>query len=161
MSNIMIFYHFKHFTITDYEIEKSFFLRLKCVLAKRNAGLTSGGYKVSRWHLSCLHLGYPIVKWFNPTLKYFYIDHGDQDFFQFDSIINVLNTYVMGVGLEPLQKFYSFCAGIDFRRQNLSSVYYPNQVTVIVNVRRQIWVIFTHLKLWIAVARHNFKWRKI
>ena len=22
----------------------------------------------------------------------------------------------------------------------------------------QIWVIFTHLKLWIASARHNFKW---
>ena len=29
-----------------YEVEKSFFLRMKCVLAKRNAGLTSGGYKV-------------------------------------------------------------------------------------------------------------------
>ena len=22
----------------------------------------------------------------------------------------------------------------------------------------QIWIIFTHLKLWIASARHNFKW---
>ncbi|XP_070568109.1 single-minded homolog 2-like isoform X2 [Ptychodera flava] len=32
--------------ITDFEIERSFFLRMKCVLAKRNAGLTSGGYKV-------------------------------------------------------------------------------------------------------------------
>lgn len=28
------------------ELEKSFFLRMKCVLAKRNAGLTAGGYKV-------------------------------------------------------------------------------------------------------------------
>ncbi|XP_075148373.1 bHLH transcription factor single-minded isoform X2 [Haematobia irritans] len=28
------------------EIEKQFFLRMKCVLAKRNAGLTSSGYKV-------------------------------------------------------------------------------------------------------------------
>lgn len=28
------------------EIERSFFLRMKCVLAKRNAGLTSSGYKV-------------------------------------------------------------------------------------------------------------------
>uniref|UniRef100_A0A1A9W571 Single-minded n=1 Tax=Glossina brevipalpis TaxID=37001 RepID=A0A1A9W571_9MUSC len=28
------------------EIEKTFFLRMKCVLAKRNAGLTSSGYKV-------------------------------------------------------------------------------------------------------------------
>ena len=24
----------------------------------------------------------------------------------------------------------------------------------------QIWIIFTHLKLWIASARHNFKWVK-
>ncbi|KAL1506180.1 hypothetical protein ABEB36_005588 [Hypothenemus hampei] len=30
----------------DYEIERVFFLRMKCVLAKRNAGLTTGGYKV-------------------------------------------------------------------------------------------------------------------
>uniref|UniRef100_A0A3B3UZH0 SIM bHLH transcription factor 1 n=1 Tax=Poecilia latipinna TaxID=48699 RepID=A0A3B3UZH0_9TELE len=29
-----------------YEMEHSFFLRMKCVLAKRNAGLTCGGYKV-------------------------------------------------------------------------------------------------------------------
>ena len=25
----------------------------------------------------------------------------------------------------------------------------------------KIWVIFGHLKLWIAVARRNFKWMKI
>ena len=25
----------------------------------------------------------------------------------------------------------------------------------------QIWVIFTHLKMWVAVANHNFKWVKI
>ncbi|XP_065446577.1 single-minded homolog 2-like isoform X2 [Chrysemys picta bellii] len=31
---------------TEYEIERSFFLRMKCVLAKRNAGLTCSGYKV-------------------------------------------------------------------------------------------------------------------
>ncbi|XP_055046657.2 SIM bHLH transcription factor 1b isoform X2 [Misgurnus anguillicaudatus] len=37
-------YH-SHF-IQEYEVERSFFLRMKCVLAKRNAGLTSGGYKV-------------------------------------------------------------------------------------------------------------------
>ncbi|XP_056450722.1 single-minded homolog 2 [Gadus chalcogrammus] len=30
----------------EYEIERSFFLRMKCVLAKRNAGLTCGGFKV-------------------------------------------------------------------------------------------------------------------
>ncbi|KAG7461025.1 hypothetical protein MATL_G00205180 [Megalops atlanticus] len=37
-------YH-SHF-LQEYEVERSFFLRMKCVLAKRNAGLTSGGYKV-------------------------------------------------------------------------------------------------------------------
>ncbi|XP_028653474.1 single-minded homolog 1-A isoform X1 [Erpetoichthys calabaricus] len=37
-------YH-SHF-LQEYEIERSFFLRMKCVLAKRNAGLTCGGYKV-------------------------------------------------------------------------------------------------------------------
>uniref|UniRef100_A0A2R5LH16 Putative hypoxia-inducible factor 1/neuronal pas domain protein npas1 n=1 Tax=Ornithodoros turicata TaxID=34597 RepID=A0A2R5LH16_9ACAR len=30
----------------DFEVDRSFFLRMKCVLAKRNAGLTTGGYKV-------------------------------------------------------------------------------------------------------------------
>uniref|UniRef100_A0A673LLD3 Single-minded homolog 1-A n=1 Tax=Sinocyclocheilus rhinocerous TaxID=307959 RepID=A0A673LLD3_9TELE len=30
----------------EYEMERSFFLRMKCVLAKRNAGLTCAGYKV-------------------------------------------------------------------------------------------------------------------
>ena len=33
--------------LPEFELERSFFLRMKCVLAKRNAGLTSGGYKVS------------------------------------------------------------------------------------------------------------------
>lgn len=32
----------------EYEMARSFFLRMKCVLAKRNAGLTCGGYKVRR-----------------------------------------------------------------------------------------------------------------
>ena len=32
---------------------------------------------------------------------------------------------------------------------------------IIVNLDFQIWRIFTHLKLWIASARHNFKWVKI
>ncbi|XP_030601447.1 single-minded homolog 2-like [Archocentrus centrarchus] len=35
-----------HHFLPEYEIERSFFLRMKCVLAKRNAGLTCGGYKV-------------------------------------------------------------------------------------------------------------------
>lgn len=30
----------------EIEIERSFFIRMKCVLAKRNAGLTNSGYKV-------------------------------------------------------------------------------------------------------------------
>lgn len=34
------------YTKNDIEIEKSFFIRMKCVLAKRNAGLTNAGYKV-------------------------------------------------------------------------------------------------------------------
>lgn len=34
--------------IVDFEVERSFFIRMKCVLAKRNAGLTCGGYKVSK-----------------------------------------------------------------------------------------------------------------
>ncbi|CDQ87414.1 unnamed protein product [Oncorhynchus mykiss] len=38
-------YH-SHF-VQEYEMERSFFLRMKCVLAKRNAGLTSGGYKTA------------------------------------------------------------------------------------------------------------------
>ncbi|GAB6022469.1 putative secreted beta-glucosidase sim1 [Chamberlinius hualienensis] len=37
--------HHSH-DLQDFEVERSFFLRMKCVLAKRNAGLTSGGYKV-------------------------------------------------------------------------------------------------------------------
>ncbi|CAF0754345.1 unnamed protein product [Didymodactylos carnosus] len=46
----------------EYEMERSFFLRMKCVLAKRNAGLTSSGYKVI--HCS----GYLKVKQFSLDL---------------------------------------------------------------------------------------------
>ncbi|KAK9687434.1 PAS fold [Popillia japonica] len=45
----------------DYESERAFFLRMKCVLAKRNAGLTNGGYKVI--HCS----GYLKVKQFSAS----------------------------------------------------------------------------------------------
>lgn len=44
-----MFAHFSFFILyscAEYEMERSFFLRMKCVLAKRNAGLTCGGYKV-------------------------------------------------------------------------------------------------------------------
>lgn len=32
--------------VSEFEIERAFVIRMKCVLAKRNAGLTNGGYKV-------------------------------------------------------------------------------------------------------------------
>ncbi|XP_070411770.1 single-minded homolog 2-like [Nothobranchius furzeri] len=35
-----------HHLSAECEVERSFFLRMKCILAKRNAGLTCGGYKV-------------------------------------------------------------------------------------------------------------------
>lgn len=35
----------------EYEIERAFVIRMKCVLAKRNAGLTTGGYKVGPTNL--------------------------------------------------------------------------------------------------------------
>ena len=38
---------------SDIELERFFVLRMKCVLAKRNAGLTNGGYKVSH-RTSCI-----------------------------------------------------------------------------------------------------------
>lgn len=51
---------------SEYEIERSFFIRMKCVLAKRNAGLTASGFKVI--HCS----GYLKVKQFNlDSLSYY------------------------------------------------------------------------------------------
>ena len=35
----------------DLELERAFVVRMKCVLAKRNAGLTSGGFKVNQINL--------------------------------------------------------------------------------------------------------------
>lgn len=46
----------QHQTSQTIEIERTFFLRMKCVLAKRNAGLTSAGYKVSHYILIWLRL---------------------------------------------------------------------------------------------------------
>lgn len=37
----------RHQETQTIEIERTFFLRMKCVLAKRNAGLTTSGYKVT------------------------------------------------------------------------------------------------------------------
>ena len=39
--------------------------------------------------------------------------------------------------------------------------YYESRFANVWSQLEQIWVIFTHLKLWIAVARHNFKRVKI
>lgn len=44
-------HHHMHQPYHTVEIERSFFLRMKCVLAKRNAGLTSSGYKVGFFFL--------------------------------------------------------------------------------------------------------------
>ncbi|XP_064617712.1 single-minded homolog 2-like isoform X2 [Liolophura sinensis] len=47
MTALLTVHHPYHTHILqDIEIERTFFLRMKCVLAKRNAGLTNGGYKV-------------------------------------------------------------------------------------------------------------------
>ncbi|XP_013414164.1 single-minded homolog 2 isoform X2 [Lingula anatina] len=47
MTAILTFHQPYHpHMVPEFEIERAFFLRMKCVLAKRNAGLTSGGYKV-------------------------------------------------------------------------------------------------------------------
>uniref|UniRef100_A0A671K8W1 SIM bHLH transcription factor 2 n=1 Tax=Sinocyclocheilus anshuiensis TaxID=1608454 RepID=A0A671K8W1_9TELE len=45
-NNIFEYIHPSDHDEMKLELERSFFLRMKCVLAKRNAGLTSGGYKV-------------------------------------------------------------------------------------------------------------------
>ena len=55
------------------------------------------------------------------------------------------------------------------RLERFESVLLVDQITVIENKRfanicaqfKQIWVILSHLKLWVAVARHNFMWVKI
>ncbi|NXJ61972.1 SIM2 protein, partial [Rostratula benghalensis] len=46
LSQVFILSTSMWFVLSEYEIERSFFLRMKCVLAKRNAGLTCSGYKV-------------------------------------------------------------------------------------------------------------------
>ncbi|KAL5010934.1 hypothetical protein ScPMuIL_013239 [Solemya velum] len=45
-ANLTLHHPYPPHPLQDMEIERSFFIRMKCVLAKRNAGLTSGGYKV-------------------------------------------------------------------------------------------------------------------
>lgn len=47
-------------SLKDYESERAFFIRMKCILAKRNAGLTNGGYKVS-FRICMKHSASPIM----------------------------------------------------------------------------------------------------
>ena len=59
--------------------------------------------------------------------NYFCINHGDQGFFQFEIIINVLDSSFRFIRIPMLwvycnyKYFYSYSVGIDFRRQNLAS----------------------------------------
>ncbi|CAL8069525.1 unnamed protein product [Orchesella dallaii] len=46
MNDILSVQHPIPHILQEIEIERAFFIRMKCVLAKRNAGLTTGGYKV-------------------------------------------------------------------------------------------------------------------
>lgn len=43
---VMLYLFSIYLLFLDEELERTFFIRMKCVLAKRNAGLTTGGYKV-------------------------------------------------------------------------------------------------------------------
>ena len=43
---LITFVFYMIFSCAEFEVERAFFVRMKCVLAKRNAGLTTGGYKV-------------------------------------------------------------------------------------------------------------------
>ena len=88
-----------------------------------------------------------------------------------------LNTHVSG--LRPLYIFYSFSAGMDFRRHNLTSdsgvwsrYLHWKGLTLMCSLTWAISVnswntelhsicIFSHLKLCLAIAIHNFKWLEI
>lgn len=79
-------HHHMHQPYHTVELERSFFLRMKCVLAKRNAGLTSSGYKVTKiLHLSFfLHLNSYLISYVASqyaTKKYIFI-----------SVMHVYNT---------------------------------------------------------------------
>ncbi|KAG8229738.1 hypothetical protein J437_LFUL007913 [Ladona fulva] len=51
-------HHAAAHVVHAFEVERVFFLRMKCVLAKRNAGLTAGGYKVSAIGFALIHSFY-------------------------------------------------------------------------------------------------------
>lgn len=57
-ANRYLHQHPRHQETQTIEIERTFFLRMKCVLAKRNAGLTTSGYKVSvsNFYFSTIYL---------------------------------------------------------------------------------------------------------
>ena len=75
---------------SDIELERFFVLRMKCVLAKRNAGLTNGGYKVSHctfciiypwwhsWSFSCdIYVESVICSYICPPQKIQICSQGD------------------------------------------------------------------------------------
>ncbi len=45
--SVLYSYEIRFLLLIEFEIPRLFFVRMKCVLAKRNAGLTDHGYKVS------------------------------------------------------------------------------------------------------------------
>ena len=48
-----------------------------------------------------------------------------------------------------------------FKSQLLGKKYVFKHIDLKMFSYKLIWIIFAHLKLWIAVARHNFKWVKL
>lgn len=53
--------HQRHQETQTIEIERTFFLRMKCVLAKRNAGLTTSGYKVNVVCISIIRMHHHVT----------------------------------------------------------------------------------------------------
>ena len=43
----------------------------------------------------------------------------------------------------------------------LKSVFWKHPILLILGLKLYKQILFTHLKLWVAVARHNFKWVKV
>ena len=97
-------------------------------------------------------------------------------FFHIEIIINVLVSYVRFIWIPVLWVYghykyiYSYSAGIDFRRQILTSKVDPRSVGVSDRYEACIFITWfympwhcrvTHLKLFLATATDNFKWMKI
>ena len=70
-----------------------------------------------------------------------------------------------GARLEIQKLFNPFLDNHDYSRFNKEITVFGDEMCVqtsgVANVWSQIKKMFTHLKLWVAVASHNFKWVKI